>query len=319
MYTSHTERWTPQALRAALVDFDWTLTAADTPLLAQYRQFYRLPEAPGGVYQAGLSKVEGYRLFTQYWAAEAAVGSVLVVHGYYDHSGLYGPLIEHCLQRGFNVLAFDLPGHGLSDGAQATIGSFDEYVAITSCLFGLARQHWPGHWKAVGQSTGGAILASWLLRERLQAGQGAPQSVLLLAPLLRPAGWSHGRILHTLLSPVVKRLRREFSRYGNNPEFSRFLAEDDPLQSRYLSVAWVTAMKRWMSGFEQQPALYFPVELVQGDADRTVDFRYNLPVYQRLFPDLVVHHLPGGHHHLVNESGQRREQLWQWLDAWLRK
>ncbi|MCY0965206.1 alpha/beta hydrolase [Parathalassolituus penaei] len=317
MPTLNSRRWSAVSLRAALTEFDWSLKASDFADLAAYRQFYGLPEAVCGAHQAGWSELGGYRLYTQFWAAQNPRGSVLVVHGYYDHSGLYGPLIRRCLQLGLNVLTFDLPGHGLSDGAQATIGSFDEYVAITAQLFRQAQTQLPGHWLAIGQSTGGAILASWLLHARLQAGVDAPLAMLLLAPLLRPAGWSHGRLLHRLLSPVLTRLKRQFSRGGNNPEFSRFLAEDDPLQSHYLSVAWVTAMKQWMGWVEQQSPLPFPLTLVQGDADQTVDFRYNLPVYQRLFPQIQIHNLSGGHHHLVNETAHRREQLWQWLQVWL--
>ena len=38
----------------------------------------------------------------------------LISHGYYDHAGLYGHLIEHLLSRGWNVAIFDQIGHGLS-------------------------------------------------------------------------------------------------------------------------------------------------------------------------------------------------------------
>jgi alpha-beta hydrolase superfamily lysophospholipase len=87
----------------------------------------------------------------------------VVIHGYYDHAGLYRHLIRHLIDRGLAVLAFDLPGHGLSSGAPATIESFDEYVdAFDACLLAL-EDHMPPPWLLLGQSTGGAIAMEWLL------------------------------------------------------------------------------------------------------------------------------------------------------------
>ncbi|MED5413144.1 MAG: alpha/beta fold hydrolase, partial [Pseudomonadota bacterium] len=54
-------------------------------------------------------------------------GTVFIIHGYFDHTGLYGHLIKHCLQKGLTVISFDLPGHGLSSGDPASIDSFNQY------------------------------------------------------------------------------------------------------------------------------------------------------------------------------------------------
>ncbi|WP_423811416.1 alpha/beta hydrolase, partial [Pseudomonas aeruginosa] len=42
-------------------------------------------------------------------------GSLLLMHGYYDHMGLYRHVVDWALGMGFSVLACDLPGHGLSE------------------------------------------------------------------------------------------------------------------------------------------------------------------------------------------------------------
>ena len=51
-------------------------------------------------------------------------GTVFILHGYFDHVGLYTQLIDRCLGAGFDVLAYDQPGHGLSSGTLTAIGSF---------------------------------------------------------------------------------------------------------------------------------------------------------------------------------------------------
>jgi alpha-beta hydrolase superfamily lysophospholipase len=309
--------WIAAPLCESLSDFDWSMQAPAPRELEGYRAFYSLPGDDLALHQIGWQHVSNHRVVVQVWQVAEPRGSVFMVHGYYDHVGLYGRFIRCCLEHGFNLVTFDLPGHGLSEGEPATIDSFEDYERIADALYRQASAVFPGLWLAAGQSTGGAILASWLLRGRLVAGESGPDRVLLMAPLLRPMGWSHGRLLHAILRWLIKRLRRRFSLGGNNPEFSRFLAEQDPLQSRYLSVRWVTAMKNWIHWIEAQPSLVYPVTLVQGSADQTVDWQYNLPMYHQLFPSLQIEMLDGGHHHLVNETAERWTKLTLLWEKWL--
>jgi lysophospholipase len=102
-------------LRDALPPFP---TAAETVQgLSDYCQFYRLDFTagyPGCEHFAGTVASGPHRLAVHRWQLPDATATLLLVHGYYDHTGLYGKLVEYGLSRGFNVLIFDLPGHGLS-------------------------------------------------------------------------------------------------------------------------------------------------------------------------------------------------------------
>ena len=88
----------------------------------------------------------------------------------------------------------------------------------------------------------------------------------------------------------------------------------DPLQAKVLPVQWVTAMVEWMRRFERYPPMpQVRPKIIQGTADRTVGWRYNLRVLERLFSPEVLR-LPGARHHLVNEAPAVREAMWRWLD-----
>ena len=50
----------------------------------------------------------------QLWAPAEPQGTLLLLHGYYDHMGLYRHVVDWALSMNFAVLACDLPGHGLS-------------------------------------------------------------------------------------------------------------------------------------------------------------------------------------------------------------
>ncbi|MDP2546981.1 alpha/beta hydrolase [Oceanobacter sp. 4_MG-2023] len=307
------ELWNSYPLRNALPDWRirWQPSAPEA-LTQAYRQYYRLPDVEAGQHRMGKLESAGFDIALQYWTCPDAVANLILVHGYYDHVGLYGSLIGFCRAQRLNLVAFDLPGHGLSSGEAARIDDFDQYETVFADVFQQAEQQLPAlPWLAAGQSTGGAILASYLLKRHPVAGQSGPLLVWLLAPLLRPAGWRSGRWIHTLVHRFVARVPRRFVLNGNNRVFAEFVASSDPLQSRYLSVHWVTALKRWLGWIERRSPFDYPVRMIQGTADQTVDWRYNIPAYQRLFPALMLSRIVGAHHHLVNESPERLGNVYE--------
>lgn len=104
----------------------------------------------------GRFEIGGYEIVTQLWTPENPVATLVLVHGFYDHMGLYRHVIEWALELGFAVVSCDLPGHGLSSGARASITDFAEYQLVLDRLFVEAETlQLPKPWRLCGQSTGG--------------------------------------------------------------------------------------------------------------------------------------------------------------------
>lgn len=264
----------------------------------------------------GFVETENFRLWAQVWSPQKPRGTAFVVHGYFDHLGLYRHLLERLLGQGWRVVLWDLPGHGLSSGPRATIDDFEEYGA---CLQALQRQlaedgMAPRPWIGVGQSTGAAILAT----DALGRGKAAPwQALVLLAPLVRPWGWPQSSWLHRLASPFIRSIPRKYRANSTDADFATFLREGDPLQPDRLTLTWVAAMRRWMAHLLALPASDLPVLILQGEQDLTVDWQWNLEVLIRKFPNARVHRHPEARHHLVNEAEDIRESLFCELDDFL--
>lgn len=89
----------------------------------------------------------------------------------------------------------------------------------------------------------------------------------------------------------------------------RFIAEDDPLQARYLMVDWVSSLRVYLNDFSRAPQSGIPLSIIQGTGDTTVDWRYNLTSLQAKFPLAETFLIEGARHHLVNESGEYQERL----------
>lgn len=254
----------------------------------------------------GQLNTAGYKVACQYWLPENAKGTVFVVHGYFDHSALYRHLFSYLLERGYAVVTFDLPGHGLSDGERASIASFDHYVETFDGLLAACANHLPQPWHAVGQSTGGAIVLKHLLEE--VDGQSLFQHIALLAPLLHTRNWSTGRLTYRLLHRFISRIKRDFKANSGDGDFLNFLKHSDPLQSRQIPLEWVGSMKHWTEEFHHLPVNHKSMTIVQGDSDMTLDWRYNLAQFHQKLPNAKVHMIPDGQHHLVNEVEGLRNQ-----------
>ncbi|MEM1155256.1 MAG: alpha/beta hydrolase [Pseudomonadota bacterium] len=245
-----------------------------------------------------------FQLAVHYYTNPKATSTLLLVHGYFDHSGLFGNLIEFGLSMNCNVLAFDLPGHGMSTGEPAVIDDFADYArAVNDVLKSIAPIPLP-LW-VMAQSTGCAALVEYARRYRWSF-----LATVLLAPLGRPKGWRQGRILHTVIKPFVKSIPRTFSRNSSDEEFLSFI-QTDPLQSLRLSLRWVGALKLWLKGLSQTSLGVGSALIVQGDKDQTVDWKYNLKLYKVLFPGSRVVMLPGAGHHLAKESKVIRDNYLQ--------
>ena len=110
---------------------------------------------PEAVLSMGWVPSGDYKIATYCWRQPDATDTLLLIHGYLDHAGLFAHLIRFGLMRGSNVLVFDLPGHGLSTGQPAAIDDFSQYSApITAVLAASGLDQQP--LRAIPQTTGGA-------------------------------------------------------------------------------------------------------------------------------------------------------------------
>jgi len=222
-----------------------------------------------------------------------------VVHGFLDHTGLFTHLIRYGLEHNCNVVCFDLPGHGLSTGEPTVIDEFRQYSqAIADVLAAVEVPALP--WWTMAQSTGCAALMDFA------AQQSWPFThTVLLAPLIRPAAWNRVRLSHLLLNRFIDTVKRTFVSNSSDAAFLAFL-RSDPLQSHKISVRWVGALRKWLAGLKFEDLNVGPVLVLQGDADGTVDWRYNMGQIRALFPGSQIEFLRGAGHQLANESREYR-------------
>lgn len=287
-------------------------SSADSTLCA-YFHYYGFDDSAlkaSAGYSIGVIKHKNWRLVAHWWRREHSRGTVFIAHGLFDHVGIYLKLIAFLLDDGYSVFAVDMPGHGLSEGPSAEIDNFSEYVEVLeTCVDTVILENKVSEGKVsgkdqqtlimLGQSTGGAAVAHFLMtgKQRAQIAR-----AILLAPLLRPKGWWSVNISWLLLHKFIRQVPRRFAVNSNDQQFLDFLANRDPLQPQYISIRWLTAMRKWIRIFPSFESCDTPLLIVQGDDDNTVDWKYNTGIFQSKFPQSKLVILQDAKHHLVNES-----------------
>ncbi|WP_269618613.1 alpha/beta hydrolase [Zhongshania sp. BJYM1] len=312
--------WSPDFDPLALPDIpniSVTSFIADVPWALDYSRYYDInfeDSYSGLTHLFGAFNSAGERIAMQIFSLPEAHSTAFVYHGYYDHVGLFNNVINYFLKHGYSVVAYDLPGHGLSTGERAAIDDFMRYRQVLCDAFQVvANFGLPARKVGLAQSTGCAVLMSHLL----SGGERDFDRVVLLAPLLKPCDWWWGKPAHAVLKHFIHSLPRKFADNSDDQVFLEFLRERDPLQARSLPISWVGALKKWQPWFHRQTPVASSMLILQGDNDHTVEWRYNLPRIQAKFPNAKVIYVPGARHHLAKEGERFREQLWQACDDYL--
>jgi alpha-beta hydrolase superfamily lysophospholipase len=107
---------------------------------------------------------DGFSFFTRRTHPARPKAHLVVVHGLGEHSGRYEPFIEHFTSHGYAVSAFDLRGHGSSEGKRGDVRDFSQWVDDARAMLWEFRRTLAGGLPTilVGHSLGGLIALNYL-------------------------------------------------------------------------------------------------------------------------------------------------------------
>src|SRR5690606_16891862 len=75
----------------------------------------------------------------RHYSVPSPKASILVIHGFGEHSGRYSHVIDRLLGEQFEVYCIDLRGHGYSKGSRGDVTYFQQYEEDVEALIEYAK------------------------------------------------------------------------------------------------------------------------------------------------------------------------------------
>ena len=277
---------------------------------------------PGGIVEVPVLVSTPDGDLAAYWYETSdSQATVILGHGYLNHARGNRQIIDFFLDRGYTVLAWDLPGHGNSWGQPGAIDDFMQYARAFDAILVHARERHPDDALShLGHSTSCAVFMTWqrdlwhISASALTGGPFPLDTVVLVAPLVRTwlyelsvFGWSVGRWL-------IQELKPRTSAGSHRPGYSEgFFA--DPHTVKRMPVSWIEPYRNWELDSRSWESDPFPLLIIQGTSDTALDWRYNLKFLARVYPEARVELIEGGWHCLLDEDEPWVSEVYELLDG----
>jgi acylglycerol lipase len=257
-------------------------------------------------YSTGIiTTVDGLSLFYRQWDPKTRVAAnVLIVHGLGEHSGRYVHVGRSFAEAGFRTLAFDLRGHGRSDGKPVFIRRYEELASDVACVVG----HLLGNPAFLFGHSFGAQLVLWTVQHVQLELKGLIASSAWLALAYAPPRWQV--IVAKKLNRRVPGLR--FPTGIDSEKLSHDQTQLDSLEDlnllhRFVTVRMYLEAVRAATEILRTPVIKFPILMAHGDEDEVTSREAAENFFNRLrAPSKTFKVYPGLRHELHNETDRTK-------------
>lgn len=274
----------------------------------KYLNFYQLDISQIEHY-AGYIQSKSFKIFTHFYQQQTqkSKGTILIVHGYFVHSGFLRYIVPELLKQGYQVLTIDLPGHGLSSGERVVIDHFSQYSQVLIDVFEKLKKELPQPLHIMGHSTGCSAIIDYLLTHKTYPFK----KVILVAPLIRSFLWNLSRTGYMAAGNWVKELPRWAGNTSSDPEFLAFVKKD-PLQYQKTPMKWFKALIEWNEFLKARKyRSNYHLTIIQGTDDTVVDWPYNLKFLKSMFSSTDIHIVNNARHDLFWEKKPIRKKVFK--------
>lgn len=255
---------------------------------------------------------DNLKIFGQEWKPDGKVkGAIALVHGLGEHSGRYKHVAEAFAAAGFSLTAFDLRGHGKSDGIRGHAPSYEAIMSDISQNIELTKEHFPGVPVFLyGHSLGGNLSLYYCITKKPQIkGAIITSPGLGTAKPVSPVTLALGKLLYNLLPSTQLDNGLDRSGLSRDPEVEKKYAED-PLVHPKISARLALDMLN-NGKFIIQNASEFPVPLLlmQGSDDQLVNAQLTKTFANAAPLSKVTYKEWAGYYHELHNEPEKAQVL----------
>lgn len=261
---------------------------------------------------------DGLQLYWQSWLpAHPPQASLLVIHGYGEHSGRYAHVAEALNEAGIAVHGIDLRGHGRSEGKRGDTPSWNalqEDIRLFADI--LRRRHDPNTLFLYGHSVGGLVAIDYALHVEQNF-----RGLIASGPVLGQAGVSPFLLfLSKILASIVPGFQLDINLDVDNLSRDPAVVEaycNDPLVHGKATARMGATMNAATEACQRDASnLHIPILVFYGEKDKlappdaTEQFYANLQTEDRM-----KHVVAGGYHEPHNDVG--KEAILSLITTWI--
>lgn len=245
---------------------------------------------------------------------------LIVTHGMGEHSGRHQHL-TNLFGRDFNILYYDLRGHGKSSGRRAYIDSFQEFYSdLDEIITMLKRDYGLKSYVLFGHSLGGLITAGYV--QGLNGKDHYPESVFLSSPATGVPG-PKGVLASFLPMTIFDNLQKlpsiaiegivDLKNLSHNKNVYKDYIEDSFNCLKVHTNLVLETVKEMRNVFNRPLRLKCPGFCVYGTEDKIVDIEGIKEYFQTIERAVLVQEYPGAYHEIHNESEKYRRDYFNFL------
>jgi alpha-beta hydrolase superfamily lysophospholipase len=253
-------------------------------------------------------------LFLRSWQVESPQRTVVLVHGFGEHSGRYEEFAAWLAARGCAVQAFDLRGHGLSQGVRGHVDRFSDYLDDLESVMGDAREaqtDLPLH--LIAHSMGGLIGAVFLAERASELSSAVISAPALNAGEGRRAQILSGRLMRFFLPRLRMKSPVDPSALSTDPAVGEAYLADPLVRHGDMTVS--LALELVTGGTRALPEqVDVPTLVLHGDEDRLCSPLASA-AYAQALPRGEHVRYPGLRHEILNEPV--RFEIYETILRWL--
>ena len=259
-------------------------------------------------------KVEGhqktYNIHIEHEKAEGNQKLAIIAHGYMNHCRYLDVLKENLKSLNYDVLCYDLPGHGKSSGKKFDIDHFKTYALVTRSVIAKAQESGYQKIDFIAHSTG-TVGVTELLLEQENLGL---SRIVYIAPLIRSylyklSYWSW-RLGGRLLPRLPVRPLGEV-----HPEYLEIL-NSDPFYPRSVPNHFAGELFSWNDYLESLNRVSErKIHILFGTRDTVINTQFNRYFFETYFPAAEIQTLEGSNHLFFHHNQNIREKFFTRLEA----
>jgi alpha-beta hydrolase superfamily lysophospholipase len=260
-------------------------------------------------------------LFGRVWQSEVAPakGVVNLVHGLGEHSGRYAHIAEALTKAGYHFIAFDLRGHGLSEGKRGHTPDFDQILDDVDRFLAKSNQivnaDLPNF--LYGHSLGGGIVINYgLRRQNTLKGVIATDPALELA--FKPSGlkiW-FGNLLANLAPAFSMDNGLELAALSRDAAIVKAYQDDALVHSKMSAKLGVALLDSGRYAMDHAQEWTLPLLLMHGTADRITSPQASQTFAEKAKSGVTLRLWDGYYHEIHNDIGKADviAAMIDWLD-----